>query len=444
MFRTVFHVSVAAMCCVAAPLGAATIAKTYDEASASVTDDGYVLFVYGKGWDRTAESLCRKMMNDPAVQQAAGSATFILTPFYQQATEEQKTEQSVYWGALAIPNVFSAETYPALLMYDKNGRHYASVRGPVLLRGTAEEVAEEVKRRREGMYKQRDLLLQAEKASGVEKARLLGQASIIPDIYQPHKVREQIKALDPQDQSGFNRSLAFQPSAWGEKHAKSTYEAYLPEMEKMLKDNAYSPEQKQGIIAVAIGLAHKRNLYQDYAIIRDLAAKMKALAPDSQLGRSADVVTWLWGQPLTYEKGWNRRTFGAKAEPVELAGDLPIRVPGTYTFTFVHTGGADAVRISSVEARSGNTVLAKDVHDGVAGRPPKDNDYILTIRKIPEDLKIFVTFQNTEANSDANGKVVIIYGRPEPPKKEARDLRKEREERLKQRAKEREERRKRR
>ena len=55
---------------------------------------------------------------------------------YQYATPEEKSAQRQVWGSLGEPAANSMETYPCLLMYDKEGFLYGRVQGPVLLRGT--------------------------------------------------------------------------------------------------------------------------------------------------------------------------------------------------------------------------------------------------------------------------------------------------------------------
>lgn len=400
---------------------AATVVKNYDEAAAAVTHEGYILFVYGEQWDRIGEKICDKLIKSPAVQKAAGSAMLMKAPFLQMPTQEQKEKQAEVWGALPIPGAMTAESYPALLLFGNDNRHYATINGPDVINGDEEVVAARVAESLKGYQKQRDLLNMAEASSGVEKAKLLTQASFIPGVFRIPKVREMVKELDPADESGCVFAISFDHSGWGETHKETSYEAYLPEMNKHLKNPMLPPHAKQGLYAVAIGLLHKQVTYKDYATMREYAEKMRELDPDSIHGRAADSVITFWAQPLTYEKGWNKNTFPPSKEPLELGGDLPIRIPGLYTISFIQERGRNALKIESVEAKIGNRTVAKDSHAGSAANPVEGNEYTLNISKVSPDLKIFVTFTNTAAEGDSFGRVVITYGRPQKKKDNSRN-----------------------
>ncbi|MBR2144745.1 MAG: hypothetical protein IJ956_04330, partial [Akkermansia sp.] len=103
MKKTLYLLLLAAGLLAPMPAQAAKQYKTQTEAAEAVTDDGYILVVYGKGWDRFSEPLCKKVIEAPEVQQAAGNAALILTPFYQYATEAERSAQSEVWGSLAEP-----------------------------------------------------------------------------------------------------------------------------------------------------------------------------------------------------------------------------------------------------------------------------------------------------------------------------------------------------
>lgn len=400
---------------------AATVAESYQAASANVTDDGYILFIYGVEWDRYGEQVCDKLMKSQAIQQAAASATLIKAPFYQTPSDADKEKQAAVWGDLPLPRPMSAESYPAVQLFAKDGRHYATINGAPVVNADEKEIAAQIEQLLQGLKQQNTLLEKAASASGVEKAKLLTQASKIPGVFRPDKVLDEVKELDPNDSSGCVFALSYHPAGWGEKNKESSYEAYLPEMEKHMQNPMLSPEDKQGLYAVAIGLLQKKATFQDFATMRELAGKMKALAPESQLGRAADSVILYWAQPLTYEKGWSKKTFPPTKQALELAGDLPIRVPGTYTISFVQERGRNALKIESVEARVGNRTVSKDAHPGSAANPVEDNEYVINIGKVSPDLKIFVTFTNTVAESDSMGRVVITYGRPQKKNDRAKD-----------------------
>lgn len=283
------------------PLEAAQQYDTQEKAAENATDDGYILFVYGKGWDRYSEDLCKKVIAAPEISEAAGNAALILTPFYQYATPEDKEAQRAVWGALAEPAAHSMETYPSLLMYDKGGFLYGRVQGPVLLRGTMAEIAAEVKAKLEAKHKQEEIMKRAEAASGVEAAKLIAEAWAVPGIEPPKNYRNLVKAADPNDESGMVRRLHFDGWGLAQKYCGKKSdgglelgdEATIAKMKEFMKDPAYTPEQRQTFYAIIIGVLNRGggNAMQ----IKGYANEMKRLNPESNLGISADQVIKIWG-----------------------------------------------------------------------------------------------------------------------------------------------------
>ena len=72
------------MCLAAAapllPAQAATKVSTYEQAQASLNDEGYLLFIYGQGWDKRSKELTTALYNSPAIAQAAGGSVMMLVP----------------------------------------------------------------------------------------------------------------------------------------------------------------------------------------------------------------------------------------------------------------------------------------------------------------------------------------------------------------------------
>lgn len=283
------------------PITAAQQFANQEAAAEKVTDDGYILFVYGKGWDRYSEELCKKVIAAPEINEAAGNAALILTPFYQYATPEDKEAQRAIWGALAEPAAHSMETYPSLLMYDKVGFLYGRVQGPVLLRGTMAEIAAEVKAKLEAKHKQEEIMKRAEAASGVEAAKLIAEAWAVPGIEPPNNYRNLVKAADPNDESGMVRRLHFDGWGLAQKYCGKKSdgglelgdEATIAKMKEFLKDPAYTPEQQQTFYAIIIGVLNRGG--GGAMQIKGYANEMKRLNPESNLGVSADQVIKIWG-----------------------------------------------------------------------------------------------------------------------------------------------------
>lgn len=275
---------------------------TQAEAEKSVTEDGYILVVYAKGWDRFSEAFCKKIIAAPEIREAAGNAALILTPFYQYANSDERMAQREVWGNLREPRANSMETYPSLLMYDKAGYLYARVQGTLLMRGTIEEIAADVKAKLEAKRKQEAIMEKAEAASGVEKAKLIAEACAFDNIEWPEGARNMVKAADPGDESGMVRRLHFDPWGFSQKHAGKPTDGgmqlgaaeMVKTMQKYLEDPAYTPEQKQVFYANMIGQLRREDRVGNMADIKRYAMEIKKLNPDSNLGVTADQIIKLW------------------------------------------------------------------------------------------------------------------------------------------------------
>lgn len=282
------------------PGTAATVYENYAEAAKNATDDGYMLVVYAKGWDRFSEPFCKKIIAAPEIQEAAGKAALILAPFYQYASADDKEAQATVWGDLNEPRANSMETYPCILMYDKSGFLYGRVQGTSFLKGTMAEIAAEVKAKLEAKHKQEEIMSKAEAASGVEKARLIADACAIEGIERPNGYRDMVKAADPNDESGMWRRLTFDYYGFSQAYCASASdggkelgpEATINAMQEMLKDPAYTAEQKQAIYAVIIGTMRRSGA--SAIQLKGAVMEMKRLAPESHLGVTADQYIKLY------------------------------------------------------------------------------------------------------------------------------------------------------
>ncbi len=288
--------------CLMTPLTgfAAAVFDTQEEAAKSATDDGYMLVVYAKGWDRFSEPFCKKVIAAQEIQEAAGKAALILTPFYQYATGDDKEAQAKVWGSLSEPSSTSMETYPSILMYDKEGYLYGRVQGTSFIKGTMAEIAAEVKTKLAAKKQQEEIMAKAAQASGVEKAKLIAEACAVEGIERPNGYRDMVKAADPSDQSGMLRRLNFDYYGFSQAYCASAKdggkelgtEGTINAMREMLKDPVYTAEQKQAMHAVIIGTLRRSGA--SAAQIKNAVLEMKKLAPESHLGVSADQYIKLY------------------------------------------------------------------------------------------------------------------------------------------------------
>ena len=391
-------------------VGAPVLAESYEQAQAVLQDDGYILFAFAEDWDSNSVKVSRALMNSDKVKQAAGHAVFMEVPVPNVLTDKRKEVDKIRFGKLQVPD---ATDYPAILMLTKDGRHYATICGPIMRSSKSSEIAKLISDAMAAMHKQEKLLAQASSAKGVEKARLLGEAASLPGINPPDTLRrviDQIRKLDPKNETGYARKLITPYDLSNEifsietsKDAGKGWQAALAQAEIFLKDPVYSNEQKQALYAISIGILRRHVGARAAAKIREYAQAMEALNPDNYLGRSAKVVARDWGVGFNLMEGWTPDVVSGSSVPIELAGPLPITTPGTYNVTFTYTRGRHSANIRAVSLYDGSQLVSQDVHDGSAGRTAKDNVYTITVNKALEDPHLFIRFDQNK-NCDQNGR----------------------------------------
>lgn len=377
---------------------------TLEEAKAKVGDDGYILFAYADGWDTYSHKVINKLINNKDIRKAAGNAIFLRYPIRQALSKDEQKIREEQWKGMKIPN---ADNYPALLLYDKNGKHYSTICGTFMRKAQPRKVSKMIAERLAAKHKQDELMAQAEKAQGIEKARLIGQACLMENINRPDQYEKLMKAADKEDKSGMIRRVTFNPWVFIESKLKEDPKAVLAQLDTMLADSAYSDEQKQVLCTCAIGTLHRLGGSDMAARIREYAKRLKQYGPDTVLGKSADIAVREWALTLNYTEGWQPSVLPEDQTPIELEGKLPINKAGIYTVSFNYQKGRHAVRVKAVELYDGDTKVAEDRHDGSAGLKISKNTYDLNVEKDVKEPRLFITFDMGK-NRDSYGKVTII------------------------------------
>lgn len=392
--------SVLTLC--AAGASAATKAENFEQASARVKDNGYIVFAYADGWDRLSKGVCERLMSSESVNKAAGDAVFIPLGVPQFTGEKENKAIAATLGKL--PRV-KPESYPAIILYGPGCRHIATICGPAMVKADEADIAKRIAGHISAMKKQNALVEQAEKEKGLAKARLLGQAARVEGANRPD-VMGKLKKADPKDETGYIRSLEFNPWGFTEKMLKyqvpgddgkmrdATLDEILAALDAKLDEPGYTPEQRQVFCANAIGAIHRKGDVTKLGLMKKYAARMKELDPESTLGMAADVAVKAWAQGLTYEKGWNRSSLPRDNTPIELNGELPIREAGKYVVSFIYKGGNDALPIKGVRLYDGEKLIAEDMHEGNAGAPhnTRGNFYHLNVDSEVRDPHLFIIF----------------------------------------------------
>ena len=387
-----------------APATAATKVATYEQAQAQLTSDGYILFIYGKGWDKLAEKQLTALYNNPAIIQAAGSATLIMVPLPESPDEAEKAALASILGELKLPHDHSKHSFPALVMYDQKGRQYGIICGPSIIHSTAGQVANIISQKRAALGKQERLLSLAEQANGGIKAHMLYQASRIEGIERPDKIEQMLKDADPEDSTGCLAALRFYNNPVGDAIKDMPLADALKEMDKAINNPLHTVQQKQNACAFTIGLIRRKVGMGGSHLIRQYAEQMKALNPSSVLGRSADVVIRDWTQGLQYVRGWSPYTLPMQGTPTEIQGRLPIAEPGTYNVRFTPSGGRNHAKVACVALYDGGRLVDIDKRYFTLSTPAS---YFIKVTEPVKEPHLFVTFDNAETDRDTHGRITI-------------------------------------
>lgn len=399
-----------------APCQAVQTVDNYEASKPLVHDDGYILFAYAEDWDTFSKRVCDKLMASEAVMRAAGNAIFMRAPIPNLMTDERKAADKERFGPLQVAD---APDYPAIIMLDKNGRHYSTITGPFLHKNigkkTAEKVAVMISERMQAYKRQAALLDQMKNAKGVAKATLLGEAAQIPNINPPDrmgKIINQIKQLDPKDESGYARKLRDPMDFMGEivgieksKDPGKGWEAAMAKVEEYLKDPIYSKQQKQALHALAAGLLHRHGGPRTADDLRRHARAITSLDPESYLGKSGALTEREWAVGFNLVDGWTPNIVSGDA-PIELNGPLPINGPGSYTITFNYERGNHACCVRAVSFYDGKTLVSEDRHSGSAGATNNNNVYKIQVNTIPKDPHLFIEFEQ-KGNNNTFGHISI-------------------------------------
>lgn len=385
---------------------AAKVVKNYDEAQAVLTDDGYVLVVYPEDWSKKGKAAGLKYLKSEAVLKAAGDAVIIPVPRHQVSDEKVQEERKALLGKLPLPG---AKSFPAFILLDKTGWHYATVDAPFMRSGDDKKAAAELQKCISLKREQDKLLAEAaETKDPLLKARKLGRAAELPGINRPRDIQKKIKEVDPEDKSGYTRRLAYQASAHAEgmvNKKDKTPQEKIAELEAMLEDSAYTNEQKQGIAATCIGMMRRSGDPAQMKRIPLMAEKMRSYAPDTVQAKSASIAVRQWVRQLSLSDGWSPNVLPRDNKPTPLDGPIPVKEPGTYEVTFTYTAGTQALGIAAVELYDGSKKVCEDRHNGSTGHKSSNNVYVLKVPTRVTLPRLVVTFN--QKNFDTHGIITV-------------------------------------
>lgn len=378
--------------------------NSFEEAQKKVTDTGYIVFFYPEGWDKYGEKLCKKLVADEAVRNAAGDAAMLLAPVYQRRNEETNAKAKKMMGNLGYPHDMSDISYPAIVFYEKGGRMYSTLCGETLMKASVPEVAKLVKQRLDAKNKQQTLLDKSGKATDLgEKMRLILASTRVEGVDWPQNIKDTMKKLDPSDTQGCIAALDFNFGISG----GESVEDITKRLDKVLENQLLTAWQKQRACATVIG--HIRRSYGTMAggpLITKYAKVMKKLDPKSALGVSAPVVMRDWVREYRYGMGWSDGIIPAGPIPMQMH-DVPMQKPGTYTVTFKLTTGRDGIRINSLRLMDGNKCIAADDTPRDVTWGNTQQTYTFTVKKALKKPVLEITYGNEPNKRSSWGNITV-------------------------------------
>lgn len=307
------------------------------------------------------------------------TATNVLRRVVAAETQAAKNATFTWWDTSRCPRV---------ALVDSEGRAVAADDTP-RADLTVASLAQRIKSMRETRMKRDELLVQAEKVQGPQKAELLRQALDAlglrnstgnKDCYKP--IHEMIRKEDPQDVSGAVRWLGFSADPkGGVPWAKPTWQEALDTQggKRTLSDADYV----QALARVDKELADPRNkILSKENIQRMMVAKYHIYkswkgAEEKRFDIQREIAAFdpstFWGIGARGYLGMHGRsevpylTYGWKASQVK-PGINVWRMsdtayffdhPGVYQFRLSHSSGASQVKIKRLALMAGDVALAE-------------------------------------------------------------------------------------
>lgn len=370
--------------------GAYQKANTIEEAQSKAGKEGIVLVTYAEGWDKYSKKTALDMLENPAVKKALGKAVVLTLGVPDISTKEDHEANAKRFGKIDLS---FPDRYPAFIFYNKEGYRLADLCISFDERKKHKLMARRIKEIISAMEKQAELLAKADKASGLEQARLLGQAAVVPGLRKPQDVARRIQQADPDGQTGMHQmaTLNLYDKAIASAGTKD-WEATLAETKALIKNPHLSIDQQQQACCICIGLLRRHGGLARKAELKAMIDQLESLNPDSLLGQSARDARRLWVRELTLADGWSPDVIPSDTTPVEIMGPIPMKSAGTYTVTFTYTSGNHAAKITALELYDGKKKIAEDRHTGSTGHQSSNNVYTLNVSSALRKPRLLVTF----------------------------------------------------
>ena len=284
------------------PVFAAFAAKTYAAAKKRDPKDGIIVYFYGPDWDVRSTQMLKSLWDNAEIKKACGDSAMLSVPVYQDPNEKQKKNGKTIREGMKIPHIYS---YPAIVMYTTEGQKYYILQGDEIFQETP-KVAELIKEKLKLYREQKAILKKAERAKGIEKAKLYGQA-MLEGIDYPADALKVLKANDPQGELPYAKRIEF--DVFKLITEKTYKDPDKPDAQMITPDAAvalatklaiedettYLPWQRQELLAAAA--AYLRRVDKTDARIKTLHKKILEIDPNSVWAAFVKDSDELWINP---------------------------------------------------------------------------------------------------------------------------------------------------
>lgn len=276
---------------------------SFDEALQKAGSDGIIAYCYGPDWNLRSVRLLNSFWNSSKTAEAAGDAILVAVPFYENPDSTGARQAATIRGRMEAPPYLMC---PALLFFDESGHCYAKLTGSDYL-GNDETCSLGVKNIKAtlALLRKRHLLVETANATtGAEKAKLLSQAADLPIEASPELLRE-MKNADPMDTHGCIRRHQFDAMAFIYDLLETTdgeidpayvpdYRKIMHECEKIYKDKALKPRDRQIVYSLYIGQSRREKIHSNR--LKALIRNVGRLDSESNYGKLSPNLVKLWGK----------------------------------------------------------------------------------------------------------------------------------------------------
>ena len=322
-----------------------------------------VIFL-GSDWQDASRRFDRSVIADPKVAAALAAEFEVLridapdrpTEEQQKAAKANRDLKVTVWN------------FPALALLDREGRAYASWTGladetPAALLAKL-DAGRRIRAHRDAAW------AEAEKAAGVEQARLLGRglAEVDPDLVRGNYdgVLKEIKASDPDDAAGYHRRFTFRMNAFFEGTIEpffkdKEYDQALEKIAAELKNAAYTTDQRQQILGARFQVLRRMDRKADAEKTLNEIIRLNAT---NHMGVGAKGYLHYLNDPIEVKGEWATEHLRPWYQEWRMDVSGVVTSAGAYEVRFVRTDGP-GLQVSNVCLVVGNEIIDRtDVDQG--------------------------------------------------------------------------------